>query len=622
LYEQGEYPKSRIPPAAGQKPMNRESRKCQNCRNDFVIEPEDFNFYERIKVPPPTWCPECRMLRRFLFRNEKNLYKRKCDATGKEIFSMFHDKSPVRVYDRDYWWSDKWDAGEYAREYDFNQPFFEQFARLLSQVPLYSRSVNDMVNSDYCMNCGEMKNCYLVFNSSHDESCMYGTVLEQSKECLDSNYLTSCELCYGCFMCYKCYRALFSVDCENSNNIYFCKDLMGCSDCFGCVGLRNKKYHIFNQPYSKEDYLMELQKFNLGSQKSVAELQDRFRDLILKYPVKYAHVRHNTSVSGDYIRNSKNALWCYHADRIEDCKYCQFLMTPTSKDCYDYSIWGWNSELIYECCQIGVEAHGLKFCLFAYPACQNLTYCVACASSSNLFACVGLRNKQYCILNKQYTKEEYEALVPKIIEHMNSMPYVDKQGRVYKYGEFFPPELSPFAYNETIAQEYFPLTKEEALAQGYRWKEREERNLKPDLYTPDLPDHIKDVDDSILGKVIQCAHAQREEDDTLTEGCNQMCTTAFKIIPQELEFYKRMNLPLPRLCPNCRHFERLKQRNPLKLWHRKCTCAGEQSKNGLYRNTAQHFHGQDPCPNEFETSYAPDRPEIVYCEACYNSEVV
>ena len=43
-----------------------------------------------------------------------------------------------------------------------------------------------------------------------------------------------------------------------------------------------------------------------------------------------------------------------------------------------------------------------------------------------------------------------------------------------------------------------------------------------------------------------------------------------------------------------------------------------------YRNTADHIHHkkEEPCPNEFETTYAPERPEIVYCEQCYLREVV
>jgi hypothetical protein len=46
---------------------------------------------------------------------------------------------------------------------------------------------------------------------------------------------------------------------------------------------------------------------------------------------------------------------------------------------------------------------------------------------------------------------------------------------------------------------------------------------------------------------------------------------------------------------------RIKRVNPPKLWHRKCMKEG--------------------CQNEFETSYAPERPEIVYCEKCYQQEV-
>ena len=116
----------------------------------------------------------------------------------------------------------------------------------------------------------------------------------------------------------------------------------------------------------------------------------------------------------------------------------------------------------------------------------------------------------------------------------------------------------------------------------------------------------------------------------------EQCTQAFRIIPQELDFLRKMNLPLPRLCPNCRHYQRIKQRNPLKLWHRRCQCSGLTSENKVYTNTASHPHHMElppsvgtptakpvgACPNEFETTYAPERPEIVYCEACYLREVV
>src|SRR6185369_10692718 len=142
------------------------------------------------------------------------------------------------------------------------------------------------------------------------------------------------------------------------------------------------------------------------------------------------------------------------------------------------------------------------------------------ARNADLFGCVALRNKQYCILNKQYSKEEYESLVPKIIEHMKTMPYTDAKGRAYAYGEFFPSELSPFAYNETLAQEYFPLDEAGAAQQGYRWRENPKRNYEITQTSGTLPDHIKDVSDAVLQDIIACGHGG---------SCQHQCTTAFRI---------------------------------------------------------------------------------------------
>jgi len=194
-----------------------------------------------------------------------------------------------------------------------------------------------------------------------------------------------------------------------------------------------------------------------------------------------------------------------------------------------------------------------------------LEYCEACSGSSDLFGCVALHAKQYCILNKQYSKEDYLLLKEKIIEYMK------KTG---EYGEFFPSKISQFGYNETSAFDHFPLTKEQAISQGFLWTDQERKNV------------------TIGGDIFACSHQGK---------CADNCTIGFKVIQAERDFYERMGLPIPKLCPNCRHYERLKQRNPLKLWHRRCMKPG--------------------CQNEFETSYAPDRPEIVYCKQCYTAEV-
>src|SRR5688572_7762969 len=102
-----------------------ESRTCAKCKADFQIQAEDFEFYKKISVPAPTWCPDCRMQRRMSFRNERGLHRRKCDATGKDIVSIYRPDAPCTVYSHDYWWSDAWDPMQYGQEYDFSRPFFE-----------------------------------------------------------------------------------------------------------------------------------------------------------------------------------------------------------------------------------------------------------------------------------------------------------------------------------------------------------------------------------------------------------------------------------------------------------------------------------------------------------------
>lgn len=290
------------------------------------------------------------------------------------------------------------------------------------------------------------------------------------------------------------------------------------------------------------------------------------------------------------------------------------LVNKYTKDSYDYTEWEQMAELIYECIDCGIELYNLKSCYNCRLNCKDLSYCMFCSGSSHLFGCISLNKQKYCILNKQYTKSDYEALLPRVIKHMKAMPYTDKKGRVYSYGEFFPYELSPWGYNETTIQEYFPLTKSEAEKKGYNWYEPSIKKWQKETYQ--VPDDVRDVKDTICNAILACKD----------------CGKNYRIVKKELAFYREMTISIPRKCPDCRHGNRVKLRNPLKLWHRLCQCAGKASDNAVYDSTVNHFHGEKHCPNEFETSYppspkategqsAPERAKIIYCEQCYLQEV-
>ncbi|TSA44469.1 hypothetical protein D4R51_03775 [bacterium] len=584
--------------------MSSEVRICQNCKSQFTIEPDDFSFYEKIQVPAPTFCPDCRLARKMTWRNERSLYQSKCALTGKRVISIFAPDSPVVTYDRDVWWSDQWDPLSSGRAYDFNKTFFSQFRSLLEQAPMPAIFNAQSVNSEYTNHSGRSKDCYLTFAAWTNERVLYGNKVYLSKDSLDVLSVSHVELSYEIIVGTKLYRTFFADNSESCSESHFLHNCKGCSNCFGCANLRNKNYYIFNQPYSSEEYFKKLKEADTGSYSRLEQIKRDFDDFKLKSPRKFAFLVNALNSTGENLTNVKNCKVCF--DLFDDVKDCKFTINGgvVMNDIYDSYGPGEHVDLSYEIIDSGLNASRLINDIVVWGG-RNILYSYNCHGCNDCFGCMGLRKKQYCILNKQYTKEEYESIVPRIIKHMNDMPYIDKKGRVYRYGEFFPPELSPFAYNETIAQEYFPLTKGEAEVQGYRWKDPDTKEYQITKQPSELPDHIRDTGDDILKETMGCLHAAPP-----AGGCTHQCTTAFRIIGEELSFYRRMNLPLPRLCPNCRHYERLAQRNPLKLWHRTCMC----DKPG-------HFH-KGHCSNEFETSYAPERKEVVYCEQCYNSEVV
>ncbi len=582
-----------------------ETRACQSCKQQFTIEPDDFAFYERIKVPPPTFCPQCRLKRRLAWRNERHLFRGRDAASGKEIFTGIPPQAPVKIYELEYWRSDAWDELSFGRDYDFNRPFFEQWRDLVYAVPWPSRSVIGSVNSDYSDQAGHIKNCYLCFNLDYCEDSCYAVKANSSKQIFDTLDVNKCELSYDSTLISDCFRCIGCLDCESSSDLWFSKNCVGCNSCFGCVNLRNKSYHIFNQPYSKEEYEKRLKEMNLGSRSGFRKAQAEARQVWAKAPVKFMRGLKNTNSTGEGLYNTKNARECWGVHDAQDIKWVQMTYLGTT-DSYDYTVWGNKSARMYEALTCGEENDNVHFSFDCWPANLNLEYCVSCRSSSDCFACMGLRKKKYCIFNKQYSEEEYEALRAKIIEHMDAMPYVSKTGAVYRYGEFFPPEFSPFAYNETMLSDYYPLTKEEAVAAGYEWRDPETREYQVTVEAQSIPDPISEVKDGILNEILQC----------------ERCKRAFRIVKLELDFYRRIGLPLPALCVNCRYLERLSLLNPLKFSRRECMCAGAASEEGIYQNTISHFHGTAHCPNSFLTAYLAGRLNIVYCEACYNTEVV
>jgi hypothetical protein len=581
-----------------------ETKNCAKCKNSFVIEETDKNFYEMVNVPLPTFCPTCRFQRRLTFRNDRTLYKRTCEMCQKDVISIYRPLSnssgqadgTTKVVCQKCWWSDDFDPTKYGKNYDPSKPFFEQYKELMREIPFVANFIVDesrMVNSPYNNMVLDLRNCYMMFNSDFDEDCSYGCEVETSRNCVDTNLIDKSEMCYECVNVQNCYRAFYSVDCESSSDIYFCRDCNGCTDCFGCVNLRKQSYCIFNEPMgSKQAYLAKLAELGITSRKNIGELKEKVKEFWKQGVYKYMHEKQNENATGDYISNSRNITESWIVNEGWNLKYCQYLVAKNVKDSYDYTQFGNNVERVYEGLQVGNGGSNIRFSWFAVNENTEIDYCMQVMTSKNMFGCIGMRKKAFCILNKEYTEDEYNKLRTQIIADMEKNPYTDSQGIVYKYGEFFPSELSPFAYNETTAQEFFTLSEPEAKSKGFQWYTREKRDYKTTLLAENIPDTIADVQDTITSEIIECINKGNTK---------RNCTTAFKIIPDEFGFYQRFNIPLPAKCPNCRHAERMELRNLPKFRKAKCT-----------------FNG---CEEEILTSYPENTPNL-YCKEHYLATVV
>ncbi|MFH1769321.1 MAG: hypothetical protein ABH833_01490 [Parcubacteria group bacterium] len=596
--------------------MISETKQCQNCKQDFIIEPDDFAFYEKMGVPVPVWCIDCRLQRRFSFRNERILYKRKCNAPGhdEDIISIYSPDKKIKVYDHNFWWGDDWDPMEYGMDLDFSISFMKQFGELMHNVPAQALLNFNAVNSEYCNYTTDNKNCYLVFGGDFNENCSYSTFNMRSKDSMDMYWTDHCELSYEVVDCGSCYKVTHSRYVGVCNDCMFMYQCEGCSNCFGCVNLKKKSYCIFNEQYTKEEYEKKMKEIAPHRYSNLEKIKKQFNELKLSQPHRYAQILKAVNSSGENLIEVKDCKKCFDvvgpAENMKDV----FLAGWGAKDARGCDHFGHGSELAHDSFTV-FSGDSNVICSYLISSSQNVQYSYNCRGCNNIFGCVGLKSKSYCIFNKQYSKEEYEKLVPEIKQHMNDVPYIDSKGKEYKYGEFFSPEISLFGYNETTAQEYFRLEKDVALEAGYIWHEEEEKKYESTVSYNDLPDTIEEVRDDIVKEIILCKHEGK---------CDEGCTKAFRITSQELQFYRRLNLPLPRFCSSCRYTQRLRSRPPLKLWKRVCQCAGIESDNGVYPNNAsshQSHSKEQHCTNEFETTYSPDRKEIVYCEQCFQAEV-
>src|SRR3989338_5932557 len=305
-------------------------KTCQNCKKDFVIEQDDFDFYEKIKVPPPTFCPECRLQRRMVFRNERTLYKRNCNICQQNVISLYPADSTFPVYCNHCWYGDKWDPETYGQDYDPKLSFFEQFKNLMKAVPRPALIGDNNVNSPYVNYAANLKNCYLVNCSDTCENSAYCDRTFYSKESFDCFGVADSEFCCESNQCLKMYKAGFADNSENSIESIGVKNCHNVSECLFCINLRSKNNSYLNEKISKEEY-MDIRK-KIGSYVEFEKAYKEYQNLSLKVPHRFANNVLTVNSSGNelfgtknchdsfFVRDSENLKRAYYCSKIKDSR--------------------------------------------------------------------------------------------------------------------------------------------------------------------------------------------------------------------------------------------------------------------------------------------------------------
>ncbi len=421
-------------------------------------------------------------------------------------------------------------ASSHFLEYDFSHSFFENFQSFHDIFPFqHLMQFMKVENSEYADALFWAKNTYLSFviwidaeNIAYSALC-YGNIHNIYNSFLACNNSSNIYSSAGVDTSHNIFYSRFIL---NSSNAWFSSNLIGCEECIGCDKLENKRYHIGNQAYSKEEYLKKKQRI-LSDKKGF----DTYYNYILdKKAVNFA----STNVNGEYIiksSNIENGGWIinFHDSRNVLAGNGQ----NWSKNIYDGIDVGLNGSDFYGAMAAGGDGCSNIYCSMQIWSCSHIYYGYFLENCHHCLGCIGLKNQSYCILNKQYTKEEWEVLADEIFASM------EVDGTL---GEFFPGSLNPFYFNDTLAymiDESF--TKEEVEKDGYLWRDEPIR--------ADIPEHMEvirsteldpyqgfdtewnwNIDVSILDRVII-----------------DIKGNSYRIVKMEYDFLLRHGLPLPTL---------------------------------------------------------------------------
>ena len=469
-------------------------------------------------LPLPDTCPQ-EFLRQFTaWGNLLNIFRSKSCLSGTPQLSRYNPDLVPRICTPEEFWSDAVDNCDFGRPYDFSRPFFDQMRELLQQVIFLPLNVTQCEGSEYINGAFGTKNSYLSFGIYNSEECLYCYMVRNCVDCIDCLDAIRCESCYDCHNIRNCHACRSCLLCTSCSDCVLCEDCFGCRNCALSFGLRNQEYCVRNIPVGKKKYEEFLAQQGLQSRTNFEFARRSFRDELKASGFIATTLINEENSSGQFMTNVKDVYSSFYTHTAHDCGHI-FL----SHDCSDF----WRG--IAESATLGYQslsylhAYGSYNCYTDFGGAYNM-YCLFIYNScQHCFGSVGLKKKSYCILNKEYSKDEYFDLLPRIISHMK---YTAECGR------FFPPHLAPHYNQQAFCDDWLqPIPIEEVRKRGYREGYYDYHSVVETVDANKIPDDIENFTPLITDRTYKC----------LVTG------KLFKFQPKELAFYRKFGIPPPNL---------------------------------------------------------------------------
>jgi hypothetical protein len=553
-------------------------RICALTGEKWLMTDEEIGWYRKFSVPPSKYSPLNRMRIMHGYFIMYNIFYNKHADTGRLMLATIPPASGFRVLE-DKEWHER-DFLEKGVPLDENKKFFDQLFDLHLSVPLPAHdNIVQPENSIAFISFSDQDSYFVM--ASRSKGCFYSS---NAFDCEDSSEIvmgTGVKESYNVLNSSGLFRCQFVRDSHNCQNSYFLFDCRDCEKCFGAVNQRHKKYLWFNEQLSEEEFNRRLSKVDLSSYIEQEKYKEQFRRFIKEKAIWPENNNlHTENSTGEYLENTTDACECYHVrggsrniDHVtwclgapsSDCAYCGGATAAT--DCY-YSV--------------GVtNCHRAFFNLNIVTGCQNVEYCTRCFDCENCFGCVGLKRKKFCLLNKQYSEDDYwkilDDLKCRLLEEGN-------------YGDI--PGLRFSTQHWTSLLDLFEIDEATALKLGGRnfdltSQGAEGPEISPELIRPveSIPDRLEINDfDKVLGQFY----------------FDPVIGRRFVYLKPELELYQKLKVALPRHHPRGRIMEIYRQLNKPEFVGMVC----------------------QSCKKEIRVAknYAfPDRK--IFCRSCYNAYI-